>query len=335
MGGLERNERRKIRAGGTLNAQPRQIGFDQRRLLVIALGIMNANFLERVEQLPRLGLGVSTEYGAFGHEDTLDPEALLALDTRFAGFVEVGVEVAKGLDGPTRAWLAQGRPTTFHFLDVNLDEPEDFDEPWLEAFRALVDEVEPAWLCGDAGLWHFGRRERGHMLLLPPVLSDASATQMAAGIARLRHETGYEVIPENPPGSVYLGDLHLLDYFATVCERADTGFLLDVAHLAIYQRALGHGPLDGIDRFPLERVVEVHVAGGIERTHDGFAFVEDAHAPRVLEDTWEILDAILDQLVNLKAVVFECERNRLDEVAPVFGEIARRMESSVLAEFVR
>jgi uncharacterized protein (UPF0276 family) len=296
---------------------------------------MKTGFLDRVRDLPRLGLGVSTEYGAFGHEDTLDPQELLARDPRFAGFVEVGVEVAKGLDAPTRAWLAQGRPTTFHFLDVNLDEPEDFDEPWLAALRSLIAEVRPAWLCGDAGLWHFGRRERGHMLLLPPVLSDESAIRMAAGIARLRHETGHEVLPENPPGSVYLGDLHLLDYFARVCERADTGFLLDVAHLAIYQRALGHAPLDGLDGFPLERIVEIHVAGGIERTHDGFTFIEDAHAPQVLDDTWQILDAILERLVNLRAVVFECERNRLDEVAPVFGEIARRLESSVLGDLVR
>jgi uncharacterized protein (UPF0276 family) len=296
---------------------------------------MKANFLERVNDLPRLGLGVSTEYGAFCHEDTLDPEQLLAFDPRFAQFVEVGVEVAKGLDGPTRAWLEKGRPTTFHFLDVNLDEPEDFDEPWLEALRALIYEVQPAWLCGDAGLWHFGRRERGHMLLLPPILSDASASQMAAGIARLRHETDYEVIPENPPGAVYLGDLHVLDYFARVCERADTGFLLDVAHLAIYQRALGLEPLDGLDGFPLDRVVEVHVAGGVERTHDGFSFVEDAHAPQILDDTWQILDAVMDRLVNLKAVVFECERNRLEQVAPVFGRIAQRMEAGVLAETVK
>jgi uncharacterized protein (UPF0276 family) len=295
---------------------------------------MATDFLERVRDLPRLGLGVSTEYGAFGHEGTLDPKQLLDLDPRFAGFVEVGVEVVKGLDAPTRNWLEEGRPTTLHFLDINLDEPEDFDRPWLDAFRRLVQEIRPAWLCGDAGLWHFGRRERGHMLLLPPVLTDDSASALAAGITRLREETGCEVLPENPPGSVYLGDLHLLDFFARVCARADTGFLLDVAHLAIYQRALGHEPLTGLDGFPLERVVELHIAGGEEHSHDGFSWIEDAHAPGVLDHTWRILDAIVDRLPNLRAVVFECERNPLAEVAPVFGEIARRLERSALSDLV-
>ena len=295
---------------------------------------MATDFLERVRKLPRLGLGVSTEYGAFGHDGTLDPEQLLALDPRFASFVEVGVEVAKGLDTPTRRWLEKGRPATFHFLDINLDDPEDFDGPWLDSIRGLIREIRPAWLCGDAGLWHFGRRERGHMLLLPPILSDDPASALAEGIARLRQETGCEVLPENPPGSVYLGDLHLLDFFARVCERADTGFLLDVAHLAIYQRALGHDPLTGLDGFPLDRVVEVHIAGGVERSHDGFSWIEDAHAPGVLDDTWRILDSIVGRMPNLRAVVFECERNPLAEVAPVFAAIARRLEQSVLADLV-
>ena len=139
---------------------------------------------------------------------------------------------------------------------------------------------------------------------------------------------------ENPPGSVYLGDLHLLDFFARVCERGDTGFLLDVAHLAIYQRALGHDPLAGLDGFPLERVVEVHIAGGKERSHEGLSWIEDAHAPGVLDDTWRILDAVVDRMPNLRAVVFECERNPLANVAPVFAEIARRLEHSAISDLL-
>ena len=64
---------------------------------------------------------------------------------------------------------------------------------------------------------------------------------MAEGIVRLRAATGREVLPENPPGAVYLGDLHLLDFFARVAERGDTGLLLDCAHLAIFQREGGRG----------------------------------------------------------------------------------------------
>jgi uncharacterized protein (UPF0276 family) len=279
-------------------------------------------FAERVARLPRLGLGVSTEYGAGDAAGSLDVLALRAEHPAWAGFLEVGVETAKGLDRHARAWAERGLPTTYHYLDVNLDEPEDFDEPWLEDVRAIAAVLRPAWMCGDAGLWHLGRRERGHMLLLPPVLSRESACALADGVVRLRDATGHEVLPENPPGQLYLGDLHLLDFFADVAERADTGLLLDCAHLAMFQRLRGHDPLTALDGFPLDRIVEMHVAGGSERATAGFAWVEDDHTPVVLADTWRIVEHVVPRAPNLKAIVFECERNPLAACANGFARIA-------------
>jgi uncharacterized protein (UPF0276 family) len=261
--------------------------------------------------LPHLGLGVSTEYGAGDAARALDVLGLRDAHPAYAQFLEIGVETAKGLDRHAEAWIARGWPTTYHYLDVNLDEPEDFDEAWLADVRTIAARLRPAWLCGDAGMWHLGRRERGHMLLLPPILSDEAADAMAEGIVRLREATGLEVLPENPPGHVYLGDMHLLDFFARVVERADTGMLLDCAHLAMFQRLRGHAPTTGLDGFPRERIVELHVAGGSERRHDGFAWVEDDHSPAVLADTWTIVEAVIPAAPELRAVVFECERNPL------------------------
>jgi len=278
-------------------------------------------FAQRVARLPKLGVGVSTEFGAGDAPGALDVARLRRERPHFAGFLELGVEVAKGLDAHAEAWVRTGAPTTYHFLDVNLDEPDDQDAAWLEGLRRLVEQVRPAWLCGDAGLWHVGRRQRGGMMLLPPVLVDEGASRQAEGIQRLRAATGLEVLPENPPGVAFVGDLHLLDYFARVCERADTGLLLDCAHLAIYQRLCDHAPLDGLADFPLDRVVELHVAGGRERSHEGFVFVEDDHVPNVLPDTWAIFEWVVARATNLKAVVLECERNPLAACLPAFERI--------------
>ena len=280
-------------------------------------------FVERALELPSLGLGVSTEYGAHATGTGLDVERLRREHPAYAGFLEVGVEVAKGLDADARRWAEAGRPTTYHFLDINLDEPEDQDPLWHQGVKELIEVLNPAWLCGDAGLWHLGPRARGHMLLLPPILSEEQSKAMGDGVAALRTAVGKEVLPENPPGHVFLGDLHLLDFFARVCEHGDTGMLLDCAHLAIYQRLQGLDPLTGLDAFPLERIVELHVAGGSEHAHEGYAFVEDDHTPDVLPDTWRIFDYVVSRAPHLKAVVFECERNPLEDCLPGFERIAR------------
>lgn len=280
------------------------------------------DFRARCASLPVLGLGVSTEYGASLAAGALDPMALRRVRPDFAGFLEVGVELVKGLDAPARAWAGAGWPTTYHFLDINLDEPEDLDPAWLADLRACVATLRPAWLCGDAGLWHFGRRDRGQMLLLPPVLIAESVGPLAEGIRALREATGLEVLPENPPGSAFVGDMHLLEFFARVAEAADTGLLLDCAHLAMYQRLQGHGPLDGLDLLPWDRVIELHVAGGRERSDGGFHWVEDEHGVELLPDTWSIARHALERASQLRAVVVECERNPLAAVLPLFERVA-------------
>lgn len=285
------------------------------------------SFLDRVTALPHLGLGVSTEYGAADSASGLDIAALRREHPQFAQFMEIGVESLSGLDRHARAWLAEELPATYHFLDVNLDDPADFDGAWIGEVRNLVAEIRPAWICGDAGLWHFGAREPGQMLLLPPILSEDSARATAEGVVCLREAAGLEVLPENPPGLVFVGDLHVLDHFGRVCGHADTGMLLDCAHLAIYQLLHGLAPLDGLDGFPLDRIVELHVAGGTRRDFEGYRCVDDDHCPDVLGETWEIFEHVVPRCPNLRAVVFECERNPLASALPGFERLARTLAS--------
>lgn len=272
-----------------------------------------------VTSLPRLGVGISAEFES--DRRGIDALALRGEVPGLVDFLEYGCDLARGLDGQARRWAAAGLPATYHFLDLNLTEPDDADPAWLASTAALAAELGAAWLCGDGGLWHFGPRDRGHETLLPPILTRDSALEMAEAIARVEAATGMACLPENPPAPLYLGDLHILDYFAIVAGETGGGLLVDCAHLAIYQRATGRAPLDGLDGFPLDRVVELHVAGGSERDADGFAWIDDDHQPEPLADTWLLFEHIAARAPNLKAVVYECERNPPAQVVDNFRRI--------------
>lgn len=269
--------------------------------------------------LPRLGVGISAEFESARRG--IDALALRQAEPGLIDFLEYGCDLARGLDDHARRWAAAGLPATYHFLDLNLTEADDADPDWLAATGELARELGAAWLCGDGGLWHFGPRDRGHETLLPPVLTRDSAAEMAEAVRRVAEATGMAVLPENPPAPIYLGDLHILDYFALVAERSGGGLLLDCAHLAIFQRVMRHPPLTGLDGFPLDRVVEVHVAGGVERDSDGFAWIDDDHQPEPLPDTWEIFEHVAAGARNLRAVVYECEKNPPAEVVDNFRRI--------------
>lgn len=286
--------------------------------------VRDVGTFEALIRAPRLGVGVSCENGGGGRGTGLDALRLREATDGAVSFLEIGTDVSRGLDAHVQAWVDEGLPTTYHFLDVNLEERFDADDAWIDATTALAREAGARWLCGDAGLWHLGPRERGHGLLLPPILTPESADELAESIRAIEARSGLCVLPENPPSTAYVGPLHLLEYFARVCEAADTGLLLDCAHLAIYQRVTGRQALDGLQDFPLERIVEIHVAGGAEREAHGFRWLEDDHSPEPLPETWAIVDLVLERAKNLKAVLYECEHNAQEEVLPNFRLLAER-----------
>jgi uncharacterized protein (UPF0276 family) len=274
-------------------------------------------FAEKVTSLPTLGIGISTEPGS-AEAGGIDAVRLREAHPGAVGFLEYGADLARGLDGHVREWAGRGWPTTYHFLDLNLEERGDADEAWVAHTVARAREIGAAWLCGDGGLWHFGPRDRGHEVLMPPVLCAESADEMARAVVEVEARTGFVVLPENPPGVLFLGDLHVLDYFARVADRAEAGLLLDCAHLAIFQRLRGLPALAGLDGFPLERVIELHVAGGTPGGVDGYAVVEDSHVPELLPETRAIVEYVLPRAKNLRAVVFECEKNPVEACLPGF-----------------
>lgn len=279
----------------------------------------DSSCLARLSALPRLGVGISGEYGV---RPSIDPLAFREAHPGLIRFVEFGSDTDRGLDPSILAWVDAGGAATYHFLDVNFEEAEDLDAAWIRDTAEFAARLASPWLCGDSGLWHFGPRDRGHGLLLPPVLTRESASRTAESVACLQEATGLPVLPENPPSLYFLGDLHVLEYFARVSDEAGCGLLLDLAHLAIFQRARGLAPTDGLDAFPLERVVELHVAGGGEAvTPDGYAYLDDDHRAEVHEDTWIILEHVLPRVENLKALVYECEHNDPAAVVPTFERL--------------
>jgi len=98
----------------------------------------------------------------------------------------------------------------------------------------------------------------------------------------------------------------------------------------MYQQLMGYSPCTGLAAFPLERIVELHVAGTTPKEHEGFVYWDDDHTPDVLAPTWHIFEWVAPRAPNLKAVVFECERHPLAAVLPGLQRLASGLASTAL-----
>lgn len=96
-----------------------------------------------------------------------------------------------------------------------------------------------------------------------------------------------------------------------IIDRADCHQLLDLHNVWCNAVNHRHDPFAALDRMRLDRVAEIHVAGG--SWHDGFWM--DAHDSRVPEPVWELLEYTLARAPNVGGVLFEV----LEEHLPRLG----------------
>jgi len=178
-------------------------------------------------------------------------------------------------------------------------------------FRVWNAELASPWTSEHLSILHV-RGLRGPEVcgfLMPPLQTD-SAVKLAAKNIRARaavldlpfaFETGVNYFAlredEMPDG----------DFFAAVAEEADCGILLDLANLWINQKNGRAKVADVVSRLPLERIWEVHLAGGeLER-----GFWVDAHSRGIDPDLTEFTRDIIPELPSLGAIIFELASDRV------------------------
>lgn len=139
--------------------------------------------------------------------------------------------------------------------------------------------------------------------LLPPCQSDDGVAVAAANIrARaaalglpFAFETGVSYLPRRA------GEMADGDFFAAVAEAADCLILLDLHNLWTNERNGRARVRDVVAALPLDRVCEIHLAGGLEK--DGFWL--DAHSGFVPPALFDLAADLAPDLPAVGAILFE------------------------------
>ena len=96
---------------------------------------------------------------------------------------------------------------------------------------------------------------------------------------------------------------HLSDgnFTKLVAEKADCGILLDLHNILTNQINGRYSMEEFLSEIPLERVIELHVAGGKMRGD----FYIDSHSGKIPDNLFELAERLIPNLPNLGAIIFE------------------------------
>jgi uncharacterized protein (UPF0276 family) len=200
-------------------------------------------------------------------------------NARAVDFFEIHAENYMGAGGPPHHLLrriASDYALSVHGVGLSIGGTGPLDRDHLARLKKLIAEVRPA-MFSEHLAWsgHDGVYLND---LLPLPYNAETLDCVVRHIDEVQHTLDTRMLLENP--STYVSftasDMDEAEFLHAIAMRTGCGLLLDVNN--VYVSSVNHG-FDAaayIDRFPIEFVGEIHLAG--------FAEDQDANAGRLLID---------------------------------------------------
>jgi uncharacterized protein (UPF0276 family) len=280
--------------------------------------------------LPFLGLGLSSNLDPAVEPD---PWALHSAEPGLFDLVEysapLSLEEARrdaGLFGVLMA-SRERLPVLFHPVHLNLAGPELEARERLAALDAHLRAVGSPWVGNDVAWWHVHGTALPGYLYLPPPFSAAGLQVAAAHALHVAEALSVPLALENPVVVARQGPLHVLDFMGRLHARTGCPLVLDVGHLVAAQLASGLPLETGLDGFPFEAVIEVHVAGAvITSTPGGRGVYMDDHGQPLRSEVLGLLAEVLPRCRALRALVFEGDGHPAGAARRTLGTLRTMLE---------
>ncbi|MEP6888951.1 MAG: DUF692 family multinuclear iron-containing protein [Nitrospirales bacterium] len=310
-------------------------------------------FKRRLLTVPSHGLGLSVDVYSPNLFDLLDAVASRGLEY---GYLEI-FQASQSALADVRRRLP-GELLEYHAEGLWLTQPE-----WGATETVLTDIDKTASHLATLGC-HWMNHECATKQMagfsfgtyLPALFTATSADVTAAHATQLQHSLAASgrfasdseplVLLEIPPLTYFaFGDLPVTEFFRRIADQAPCGFVLDLGHVWTYYRYAGdwrHRPLTSflaefLDAFPLERVVQMHMAGlAVHETAAGDSFEAlgdqaapfwvDAHHAPIPEVLFEMLDQVLahPNLRSLKGLALEVDTKSIAQIVDELGQVQER-----------
>jgi uncharacterized protein (UPF0276 family) len=196
-------------------------------------------------------------------------------------FVEVSPENYMGRGGYYDEALERAKdlwPVITHGLTMSLGGTDPLREDYLHGLRAFVERVDSPWHSDHLCFSTYG----GVVLhdLLPIPFKRSEVVRVADRIKRAQDAIGRPMAVENVSFYLHPGKREMTEaeFVASVCEAADCGLMLDVNNAWVNATNFGFDIDAWMRTVPLDRVVQMHVAG-----HDWFSDGEFTLGERPLD----------------------------------------------------
>jgi uncharacterized protein (UPF0276 family) len=271
---------------------------------------MPAGFLDIKKGLPVIGVGLGLRREIA--EETFDHATEIDwLEFIPENYMELGGMAKERLETALEAF-----PLVSHGVNLSIGSTDDLNDAYLSELKALLDRVDAPWWSDHLCFTTIGGAYMHDLLPLP--FTREAVKHISERIKRVQDFVGRPFLLENISFYMNMPGAEMTDaqFLAEIVEQADCGLLLDVNN--VYVNSVNHGfdPLDYLREIPVERTVQMHVAGH-KRIGE---YVIDTHGAPLIEPVYELLRWVLAR-TKVHGVLLERDQN-----FPPFAELLSELK---------
>ncbi len=139
----------------------------------------------------------------------------------------------------------------------------------LERARRLQEMYRGPWVAEHFQCLHTEDGSRSLEYVFPPLYTEEFLRRFVSNARVLQKAVGAELVMENIPGffSIEHAQMTEGEFLRRFFDETGCGFLVDVPHIWLAAHYQGRDAREYMSEFPLDRVIEIHVAG-VEQDRD-------------------------------------------------------------------
>jgi uncharacterized protein len=272
---------------------------------------MSSNFSNLKKKLPTIGVGLGLRR-EIAQETLESSEQIDWLEFVPENYMRIGGMARERLETALQLF-----PLISHGVNLSIGSADELNNEYLQALKELLDSTNSPWwsdhLC-------FTSIDKNYMHdLLPMPFNKEAVHHVAERIKRVQDYIERPFLIENISYYMNMPGCQMSDgqFLAEIVERADCGILLDVNN--VYVNSMNHrfDPIEYLKQIPLERTVQMHVAGH-KRMGE---YVIDTHGAELVEPVYELLKYVLSK-TKVNAILLERDQN-----FPPFAELLAELQT--------
>jgi hypothetical protein len=181
-----------------------------------------------------------------------------------------------------------------HGVALSIGGAGPLDRGHLARLKRVIDRYEPALFSEHLAWSSHGGVYYNDLLPLP--YTEETLARVAGHVDQVQTALGRQLLLENPSTYVLFAASTIpeVEFLRAVSGRTGCGLLLDVNNVFVSAKNHGADALAYLERFPLERVKEIHLGGHDEQQDDaGAPLLIDAHGAPVAEPVWALYQHVI------------------------------------------